>query len=349
MTQARRRALTIRLDIGFFPSKLTAPRRNDFLTGLGARLLLVLLSLASPDEEADADVDVLTRYYPAPVDGPALRLPISPTRLYVDATYARSDDLSALPYVAGEGSNIRFAAGGSLRWRQFAFSAEVPLTQITTLTVTAIPGGAPIPEDAHQTAVSFGDIRLGADWTQHLGRPSLPLVAGFGLRGYVPTHTTRFQFHLVDGSIGVYSFPYFFHLEPTLILGGAFGRFMFAINQGAIVLAGPDGDFGGVPIQQPTVAFWDAHYAVSYAPADVFAASVEVATDIQLNHVSGIDFQRLNGVRSVWVAPGLQLHLGDWRVDAIARLGLTRGADLFGVIEYAGASSYTLRVTRTFN
>jgi hypothetical protein len=53
-------------------------------------------------------------------------------------------------------------------------------------------------------------------------------------------------------------------------------------------------------------------------------------------------------VRSVWLAPAVQLHLGDYRVDAIARFGLTRGADLFGVLEYAGASSYTLRVSRGF-
>jgi hypothetical protein len=223
--------------------------------------------------------------------------------------------------------------------------AEVPFTQITTLTVTAIPGGAPIPEDAHQTAVSFGDIRAGLDWTTHL---SPNLVGGFGLRGYLPTHTTRFQFHLIDGSLGVYSFPYFFHLEPTAILGGAFGRFTFAVNQGAIILAGPDGEFGGLKIEQPTVAFWDAHYAVSYAPVPIFAASFELVTDIQLNHVDGIDFQRLNDVRSVSIVPGLQLHLGEYRVDAIARFALTRGADLFGVIEYAGSDSYTLRVSRRF-
>jgi hypothetical protein len=225
---------------------------------------------------------------------------------------------------------------------------EVPFTQITTLTVTAIPGGAPIPQDAHQMAVSLGDIRLGVDWTDHLSHLSPALVGGFGLRGYLPTHTTRFQFHLIDGSLGVYSFPYFFHFEPTAILGLAVGQFTFVVNQGAIVLAGPDGSFGNVQFQQPTVAFWDAHYAASWVPLDVLAASVELATDVQLNHVGGVDFQRLNGVRSVWIAPALQVHLGDFRVDAIARFGLTRGADLFGVIEYAGSDSYTLRVSRSF-
>jgi hypothetical protein len=301
---------------------------------------------ALDEARAAAEVDAtLARYHPAPADGPALRLAYTPTRLYLDASYARSPDLSALPYVAGVGSNVRFAVGGSLQWRRFAFSAEVPFTQITTLTVSAIPGGAPIPQDVHQTAVSVGDLRLGADWTDHL---TTSLVGGFGLRGWIPTHTTSFQFHLVDNSLGLYSFPYYFHIEPTAILGGAFGRFTFVINQGAIVILGPDGNFGDVHFVQPTIGFWDAHYAVSFAPADVLAASLELTTDIQLNHVAGVDYQKLNGVRAAWIVPALQIHLGDTRVDLVARFGLTRGADLFGVIEFAGTNSFTLRVSRAF-
>jgi hypothetical protein len=73
-----------------------------------------------------------------------------------------------------------------------------------------------------------------------------------------------------------------------------------------------------------------------------------VGTDIQLNHVDGLDFQKLNDVRAVWIAPALQLHLADFRLDVIARFGLTRGADLFGVIEYAGSRSYTVRLSRNF-
>jgi hypothetical protein len=301
---------------------------------------------ASPDVDLAADVDAtLARYSPAPIDGPALRLAYTPMRLYVDATYARSPDLSALPYVAGSGTNVRFAVGGSWRWRRFAFSGEVPFTQITTLTVTAIPGGTPIPQDTHQTAVSFGDVRLGVDWTDHL---SPALLGGFGLRGWVPTHTTAFQFHLVDGSLGLYSFPYYFHIEPTAILGGAFGRFVFTVNQGAIVIMGPDGNFSNLHFHQPTIGFWDAHYAASWAPLDALAASVELITDLQLNHVGGLDFQKLNGVHAAWIAPALQLHYHDYRVDLMARFGLTRGADLFGVIEYAGTNSIAVRLSHTF-
>lgn len=299
----------------------------------------------APTDSSAASDAFLAKYYPAPVEGPPLRLPITPNRLYVDATFATTDDLSALPYVAGTGRNLRFAVGGTLRWRRFAFSGDLPFTQVTTLDVTAIPGGRPIAEDAHQTAVSLGDIRLGVDWTDHL---TSALVGGFGLRGRFPTHTTRFQFHLIDGSLASYSFPYYFHVDPTAILGGAFGRWTFVLNQGAVILLGPDGYFGDQPIVVPTIVFWDAAYAVSYAPLDVLAASLQVGTDIQLNHVDGQDFQKLNDVRSAWIAPALQVHLADYRLDLIARFGLTRGADLFGVIQYAGSRSYTVRLSRHF-
>ena len=53
-------------------------------------------------------------------------------------------------------------------------------------------------------------------------------------------------------------------------------------------------------------------------------------------------------IRAVWVAPALQIHAADWRIDLIARLGLNRGQELYGVLEYVGTHSFTLRVTRGF-
>jgi hypothetical protein len=299
-------------------------------------------------EPTEAEVDAqLSTYFPAPVDGPSLRLPITPTRLYVDATYATSDDLSALPYIIGKGRNLRFAAGGSFRWRQLAFTGELPFYQRTSLDLVALMNQpfTTYPQDAHETAGSLGDLRLGVDWTTHL---TDVLVGGFGLRGRFPTHTTAFRFHLADGSLSTYVFPYFFHIEPTAILGGVLGPWTFALNQGLLVFVGPDGDFGGFHFVEPTIVFWDAHYAATYAPLGWLAASVELATDLQVNHVDGLDFQKLNHVRSAWLAPALQLHFDSYRVDLVARFGLSRGADLFGVIEYAGSRSYTLRVSRSF-
>ena len=316
-----------------------------------AAIAAALLSAAGAraDEPADrspAEVDAfLGTYYPAPVDGPELRLPFTPDRLYVDASFATTDDLSALPYITGKGRNLRFAAGASWRWRRFAFTGELPFVQATSVDIGTLMNQPPLPQDAHQTTLSLGDLRLGADWTDHL---TDAVLAGVGFRARLATHTTGFTFHLADGSTERYAFPYYFHLEPTAILGGAFGRLTAVMNQGAVVLMGPDGSFSGFYIHVPTIVFWDAAYAVSYALLDALAASVELSTDVQVNHVGGFDFTKFNDVRSVWIAPALQLHVSGYRVDLIARFGLSQSSNLFGIMEYAGHSSYTLRVTRPF-
>jgi hypothetical protein len=303
---------------------------------------------APSDDLAPPGTSVLGTYYPPPVDGPALRLPESPTRLYLDAAFAQSKDLSALQVIAGSGYNFRFALGGAWHRRHFTFEAEIPFLQITTINVTQVAGGgAPSAEDAHQTGYSFGDVRVGAIWTVPLAGEAL--VGGFGLRTRLATHSTRFQFHLsTDNSLITDAFPYYFHIEPTTILGGALGRFTFVINEGILVLIGPNGVVAGQEVVVPTIVFWDSHVAIGYAPFDVLGASVELGTDIQINSVNDPQFT-VKDVRSAWVAPAVQLHFGDTRVDLIARIGLTNGATFFGVLDYIGTNSYTLRVSRTFN
>jgi hypothetical protein len=287
-------------------------------------------------------------FYPPPVGGPALRLLDSPTRAYVDGAFAVSEDLSALPYIAGRGQNFRFAAGGVWRWRQLSFEGEIPFLHVTTIDVRSILNMPPQPQDQHQTALSLGDLTLGVTgWVPLVGPRAL--LAGLGIRGRLATHTTRFQFHLVNGTLADFRLPYYFHVEPTLILSSSLGRFMFVINQGAIALLGPDGNFEDQHIEVPTIYLWDAHYAVSFAPLSFLAASVELATQFQLNHVPGADFAQLNDVRAVWVAPSVQLRFGATRIDLIARLGLSRGQELYGVLEYVGTNSYTVRLTRAFN
>ncbi|HVY36462.1 MAG TPA: hypothetical protein VHM31_00960 [Polyangia bacterium] len=289
---------------------------------------------------------VIQTYYPPPVDGPALRLPESPTRLYVDAAYSDSKDLSALPYIAGSGTNLRFALGGVWRWRRFSFEAEVPFANVTSLDVTMVPGGVPTPEK--QTGTAFGDVRLGAIWTTRLVGEAL--IAGVGYRTRLATHTTRFNFFLqTNGEEVSYVFPYYFHLEPTVIVGGALGRFTYVVNEGILGLIGPDGDFLGMHIVVPTVVFWDSHVAVSYAPFDFLGASVELGTDVQINDKGDNPQFPIENWRSLWLAPALQFHIGDWRIDAIARLGFGRKTEQFGVLEYIGTSSYTLRLTLAFN
>ena len=120
----------------------------------------------APDDAPPDDAgSVLSTFYPPPIDGPALRLPESPTRLYLDGAFAQSKDLSALQVIAGSGYNFRFALGGAWRRHHVTYEAEIPFLQITTINVTEVPGGGPpAPEDAHQTGYSFGDVRIGAIW-----------------------------------------------------------------------------------------------------------------------------------------------------------------------------------------
>src|SRR5262249_39401987 len=139
-------------------------------------------------------------YYPLPVDGPALRLPESPTRLYVDGAYGKTDDLTALPFIAGTGRNFRLALGGAWRRGRFTYDAQVPLN-LTTIHVTQYLNGLiPSPQDRDQTRFSLGDIGLGAVWTERL-TDGEALIGGLGVRGRLASHTTRFPFHLMDGSI----------------------------------------------------------------------------------------------------------------------------------------------------
>lgn len=286
-------------------------------------------------------------YYPPSVDGPALRLPETLTHAYADAAYAISDDLTALPYIAGHGRNFRVAVGGAWRWRRFAFDGQL-VGNLTTIDVTSVLNQEPLPEDKHQTKPSLGDLTLGVNWTERL-TDGEALIGGIGVRGRIPTHTTRFQFHLNDGSIADFVIPYYFHVEPTLILGGAAGPFTYVMNQGAVVLLGPDANFDTEHITVPTIYLYDAHYAVGVAPWRFLGASVELATMIQLNHVAGVDFQKFNDIRAVWIAPAIQLHVADVRIDLIGRIGASRGQELYGVLEFVGTHSFTIRVTRLWD
>ena len=310
---------------------------------VGASLLAALATGVARAEGDDRPA--IEKFYPPPVDGPALRLPESPTRLYLDAAYADSKDLSVLPYIAGSGRNFRFAAGGVWRWNRLSLEGELAFANVTSLHVTdALNAGPPYPEE--QTGTALGDLRVGATWTERLAGEAL--IAGFGYRTRLPTHTTHFDFLLpTNGDRVTYVFPYYFHVEPTAIVGGAIGRFTYVVNEGALIFVGPNGSFLGMNVDVPTLMFWDSHVAVGYAPWDFLGTSIEVGTDIQINRVNDPQFP-INSIHSLWLAPALQAHIGDWRIDAIARLGLGRGAEQFGVLEYVGTSSYTLRATLAF-
>ena len=88
--------------------------------------------VAPPAEAAEPpgpEPSVLATTYPPPVAGPALRLPESPTRLWLDGAYADSKDLSALPYIAGRGRNVRVARGRGLSLGGLRFRGGDPVRQ----------------------------------------------------------------------------------------------------------------------------------------------------------------------------------------------------------------------------
>lgn len=302
--------------------------------------------VAGPEAEGpstEEDESVLDRYHPAPVDGPSLRVPRSPSRLYLDGAYGESKDLGALPYIEGSAVNYRFAVGGAWRWRDFTFEGELPFANWTTLTTTLLPGGPPAAGDSPQSRYSLGDLRVGASFARPLVGTET-LLLGVGLRTRIPTHTTKFLFEMQDTMALIeYGFPYYFHVEPAVLLGGALGRFTFVMNQGALIFAGPNGYVLDMYIDVPTLAFWDAHYAVGVSPFRFLGLSVELETALQLNDVRNPAFPGLTDIFAAWVAPGLQLHFGQLRIDVIGRFGLNRGQELLGVLHYVGTNSFTLR------
>ncbi|HEX2659986.1 MAG TPA: hypothetical protein VHU40_17000 [Polyangia bacterium] len=307
--------------------------------------LLPLAGAVARAEDADA-----FRFEPASIEAPRLRNAEPRTLLYIDGTYARSGDLSALPTIAGRAQGWRLALGGRWKRGRFQWDAEFPVLQATTL---ALIDPNPVfmidPRDKNQTAFSLGDSRIGGQWTAPITVSDGAVVAGFGLGLRVPTHTTHFSFHLVNGAPGSYLLPYYFHLEPTLILGETFGRVTLVMNQGALIMLGPDGTIEGLPFTTPTLYFWEAHYALAVRVLDHVALSVEGNTTVQLNSIDKVMFPTLNHLRAAYLSPGIQVHTGRYRVDLIGRFGATPGAGPVGVINYAGTHSVTLRLTRAWD
>jgi len=291
--------------------------------------------------------DETFRDEPAAIEAPRMRNVEPRTRLYVDGTAAASRDLSALPTIAGSARGARIAVGGSWKLGRFQLDAELPGFQVTRLDLLDVNEAIMIdPRDRRQTSYALGDARAGAQWTTPLPTDAVALVAGLGVGVRVPTHTGRFTFHLVDGSEGFYVLPYYFHVQPALLFGAAVGPVTFVMNQGALVMLGPDGEIANLPVETPTLYFWDAHYALAVRAAPWLALSLAASTTIQLSRLDPVMFPRLNHVRAAFLLPGVMVRLGANRIDLVARFGVTPGAEPIGVITYSGTSSLMLRVTR---
>jgi len=289
-------------------------------------------------------------YDPPAIEAPRLRNAEPRTLIYFDGAYGVSNDLSALPDIAGKAHGFRMAAGGSLKLGRFQLDAELPAGQITTLSlVNPNPLFDIDPNDKHQTSVSLGDSRLGAQWTGVVPTGDMAVVAGFGVSLRIPTHTTEYTFHLTDGSLGFYALPYYFHVQPTFILGEALGPVSFIMNQSLLVLIGPNATVADIPIVIPTIYFWDANYGASVRVTDGFALSCVLNTTYQLNQLDKVMFPHLNKLRSAYLLPGVQLHVGAYRIDLVGRFGIKAGAEPLGVLTFQGTDSVTVRVSRLFD
>jgi hypothetical protein len=294
--------------------------------------------------------DETFRDEPADVEAPRMRNVEPRTRIYVDGTVAASRDLSALPTIAGSARGARVAVGGSLKLGRFQLDAELPGFQVTRLDLLDVNEAIMIdPRDRRQTSYALGDARAGAQWTAALPIDTVAVVAGLGVGVRVPTHTGRFTFHLVDGSEGFYVLPYYFHVQPALLFGVAGGPITFVMNQGALVMLGPDGEVANLPVETPTLYFWDAHYALALRAASWLGLSLAASTTVQLSRLDPVMFPRLNHVRAAFLMPGLMIRAGASRIDLVARFGVTPGAEPLGVITYSGTRSLLLRVTREFD
>ena len=127
------------------------------------------------------------------------------------------------------------------------------------------------------------------------------------------------------------------------------GNFSFVTNQGPFILTGPDGQVLDLPIPVPNIYFWDAHLAIAYRIAEAITLSVEGNYTHQLNDLDPVMFPKLSDIRAIAVAPALQVRFDRYRVDAVTRIGLSRGAEVLGVLGYAGSRSFVLRVSRAFD
>jgi hypothetical protein len=59
-------------------------------------------------------------------------------------------------------------------------------------------------------------------------------------------------------------------------------------------------------------------------------------------------FDKVNGLFGATLDVDLQVHFGRFRVDLVGHRGLTKNSDVFGVLEYSGTDSLTLRLGAYF-
>jgi hypothetical protein len=340
---------------------------------LELRTLLLLLGLSAPafaDEEsapverpdgsdavaAEPQVGPIQPLVPPGVDYPGI-IDLGPRlSLYVDHTYEYTNDLSTFWWVQGRGNNYRVALGGSYAFGSLRVHAEVPV-QYTQLAIDLLMGNEPAATDRIKAALSLGDVITDAAYYWDLPSDAMPTHVGLGLRVRWPTHTTRYQFGLMNGGTIEFGIPYYLHLSPAAILSTSYGPVFLAGNQGMLAMLAKDIDLGGVLTKIPNMYFWESHVAAGLAATDWLAFTLEVLSVVQLNRVEMTNAMattpeeqtRVFPTRAVFFNPGATLDLGRYRLALAARFGLPGNSTRdFGVFTFSGTHAFLARLSYLF-
>jgi hypothetical protein len=339
---------------------------RDEMRWFWSRILVLLLGATTPafaDDEppiegstSDASGERVTTaasalpgsFYPPGIDYPPMQGLGTGVSIYVDHTYETTDDLSTFWWVKGSGRNYRVAVGGLYQSGGLHLNAEVPV-QYTQLFIDSLMGLDPTPADKTKAVVSLGDIITGATYVWDLPLDAAKTEWGLGLRVRWPTHTTKYKFGLVDGSILEFGFPYYLHLEPSVLLSTKLGHVSVTINEGVLAMLARDVWIGDILQPIPNLYFWESHLAADIAATDWLDLSVEVLSCMQLNQVTVSNMTNLNGTRAVFINPGVTIDLGSYRLALAGRFGLPgRSSRDLGVITFSGSNAYLARVSYMF-
>ena len=285
---------------------------------------------------------------PPPIDYPGAQSLGPGPSLYFDTTYETNSDLSTFWWVHGRGNNYRAALGGTYQVGGLRLNAEVPV-QYTRLAIDRLMNLRPADADRNKAAVSLGDVITGAAYFWALPSDSLRADLGIGLRLRWPTHTTRYQFGLVDGSILEFGFPYYLHVAPSGLLSASYGPVSLLANQGVLAMLARDVTIGDILQPIPNLYFWESHLVAGLDVTDWLLLSTELASFVQLNHVHVSNMNNLNDTRAVFVNPGITLTFGDYRFALAGRFGVSgRSSRDFGVITFSGTHAFLARVSYVF-
>lgn len=307
------------------------------------RLAFIVLSvvLAAPATAAPAFAPPRIDYAGSQAVGPG-------TSLYVDSTYQTTDDLSTFWWVRGRGVSYRLAAGGTYQAGGLRASVEIPV-QYTVLTIDSLMGSPPTDRDRQKATISLGDIITDVAHWWELGRGATSSWLGVGLRARLPTHTTRYRFGLIDGSLLEFGFPYYFHLAPGLLWSMTHGPVSLLVNQGVLAMVAKDISLDGVIQPIPNLYFWESHVAAGVEAAEWLVLSVELASFLQLNRVAVELMDNLNDTRAHFVNPAATMIVGPYRLAIAGRIGLGgRSARDFGVITFSGTHALVGRLSYVF-